>query len=358
MALTALGLTNLAKSVDLRIEALNAPTAPGQPQVFAIRPAALLLGTVAPLIPGLPIATEAVLNGALPVSVSVKWGVEDVKGTALGPDEAVTFSTVAEALETTVMVLPDFVELRAGIEVPSKTRYVTATVTLTPPGGREKDATKLQLVRHPITIPAIPIPTLALFFGKPNLGMSGGVLQGGDQFVIIMVPDDSPIGSISALRFAFDKLREVSKTAATLVGLAQVAGGLATLKGLGDALDTVLGAFNAHALIGGRVGMAFITADSVHNLNDIDVILGPHIWNNDTEAEDTISSMALVGPPGRRIRVFQHRNYRGHNMAVTASPVCVTLVNEMTDPPVTVPAGQASAVSGPLDNRMSAVSFL
>ena len=354
MALTPLGLTNLAKSLDLRIEALNAPDAAGEPQVFAIRPAAMLLSALGPLIP-----TEAVLNAALPIGISVKWGVEDFGGTALGPDEAVTFSTVAEALETTVMVLPDFVELRAGIEVPSKTRYVTATVTLTPPGGREKDSSKLELVRHPITVPAIPIPTLALFFGKKNLGMVNGALGGGDQFVVIMVPDDSPVGSISALRFAFDKLREVSKTAATLVSLAGFAGsGLTTLTGLGDAIDTVLGAFNAHALIGGRVGMAFITADSVHNLNDIDVILGEHVWNNDTEAEDTISSMALVGPPGRRIRVFQHRDYRGHNMAVTASDFCVTLVNEMTDPPVTVPAGHASDVSGPLDNRMSAVSFL
>ena len=190
----------------------------------------------------------------------------------------------------------------------------------------------------------------------------GGSLQGGDQFAIVLVPDDSPIGSISALRFAFDKLREVSevsKTAARLASLAGVAGsGLTTLTGLGDAIDTVLGAFNAHALIGGRVGMAFVTADSVSNLNDVDVILGPHIWNNDVEAEDTISSLALVGPPGREIRVFQHRNFRGRNMTITASPVCVTLVNEMTDPPVTVPDGQASAVTGPLDNRMSSVAFL
>ena len=189
--------------------------------------------------------------------------------------------------------------------------------------------------------------------------MSGGSLQDGDQFVLVLVPDDSPIGSISALRFAFDKLREVSKTAAGLASLAGVAGsGLTTLTGLGDAIDTVLGAFNAHALINERVGMAFVTADSVSNLNDIDVILGPHIWNNDVEAEDTISSLALVGPPGRRIRVFQHRDFRGRNMAITVSPVCVTLVNEMTNPPVTVPAGQASAVNDPLDNRMSSVAFL
>src|SRR4029078_8522166 len=98
MALTPLGLSNLAKSVDLRIEALNAPTAPGQPQVFAIRPAALLLSALGPLIP-----TEACLNAALPGGLSVTWGVEDVDGTPLGPDEAVTYSTAAEALETTVM---------------------------------------------------------------------------------------------------------------------------------------------------------------------------------------------------------------------------------------------------------------
>lgn len=354
MAIDATALRNLSKSVDLRIEAVNAPRAPGQPQVFQIRPAAMVLSAVGDLIP-----TEAVLKAAIPVALEVKWGVEDVDGTPLGPGEAVTYSPSADALETTVMVLPDFVELRAGIELPTKTRYVTATVTLRDSRDERGEGTSVELVRHPITVPAVPVPTVALFFAKPDLGMVDGSLQDGDQFVVVMVPDDSPIASISALRFAFDTLREVSKTAAGLAELAGVGGtGLATLTGLGDAVDVVLGAFNAHALIGGRVGMAYVTKDAVSDLNAIDTILGPHIWNNDVEAEDTISSLVLIGPPGRRLRCFQDRNFRGWNMSVTASSSCVTIVSELTDPPVTVPAGHASPVSGPLDDRMSAVTFL
>jgi hypothetical protein len=362
MAISDTALLNLARSVDLRIDALNDPSAPGQPQMFQIRPAAMVLSAVGDLFPN-----AAVLDAAIPVDISVKWGVEDAKGTPLGPEEAVTYSSVAAALETTVMVLPDFVELREGVELPVKTRYVTATVTLKDPADREGDGTDIQLVRHPISVPAIPIPSVALFFAKDNLGMTeDGELQSGPQFVLVMVPDDSPIASISALRFAFDKLREVCKTAAGLVELAGLAGsGLTTLIGAGDGVDslsegvdTVLGAFDAHALIGGRVGVGFVTKDSVSNLNDVDMILGPHIWNNDVEAEDTISSLALIGPPGRRIRCFQHRDFRGWNMSVTASDFCVTLVNKMAKPPVTVPDGFASPVTGPLDNSMSAVTFL
>lgn len=354
MAIDATALLNLAKSVDLRIEAVNAPRAPGQPQVFQIRPAAMVMSAVGDLIP-----TEAVLKAAIPVAMQVKWCVEDEKGTPLGPEEAVTYSNAPEALETTVMVLPDFVELRAGIELPAKTRYVTASVTLQDARDRGDGGTTVELVRHPVTVPAVPVPTVALFFAKPNLGMVDGRLQDGDQFVLVFVPDDSPIASLSALRFAFDKLREVSRTAAVLSELAGTAGvGLKTLTGLGDAVDAVLGALNAHALVGGRVGMAYVTKDAVPNLNEVDMILGPHIWNNDVEAEDTISSLALVAPPGRRLRCFQHRNFRGWQMSVTAGPSCVTIVSELSDPPVVDPPDHVSRVSGPLDNRISALTFL
>lgn len=354
MAIDAAALINLTKSVDLRIEAVNAPRAPGQPQVFQIRPAALVMSAVGDLIP-----TEAVLKAAIPVDVEVKWCVEDAKGTRLGPEEAITYSNAAEALETTVMVLPDFVELRAGVELPVKTRYVTASVTLRDSRERGDQGTTVELVRHPITVPAVPVPTVALFFAKPNLGMVDGRLQDGDQFVLVLVPDDSPIASLSALRFAFDKLREVSRTAAVLSELAGAGGiGLKTLTGLGDTIDTVVAALNAHALVGGRVGMGYVTKDAVPNLNAIDMILGPHIWNNDVEAEDTISSLVLVAPPGRSIRCFQHRDFRGRQMSVTAGPACVTVVSELADPPVAEPPDHVTPDTGPFDNRMSAITFL
>ena len=359
MAITPDVLQNLAKLVDLRIDRLNDPVWGGQPQVFQIRPSVLLLSAVGDLIP-----TETVLRTAIPVKIEVTWGVEDVDGTPLGSDQAVTHAGADQkALQVAVMVLPDFVELRREQELTTKTRYVTAKakliVTIVDPGsGMSRDiSAEVPLLRYPITVPAIPVPTAAIFFHADDLGVSNGALASGHQFALVAVPKDSAIAGISALRDACDTLRRLTATASQLVQLAGFAGvGLPSLTGLGLGLDTLLNALNLHKITS-NVGVAFVAGDTVRNMNNIDLIYGT--WN-DIEAEDEISSLVLLGPPGRRLSLHQHRGFEGRIATITSSERCITIVNKLTSvPPVTEPPGNAEQGGGPtLDNRISSIAFL
>ena len=383
MALTLAGLENLARSADLRIEALNTPTAPGQPQDFQIRPAslefiptpsALPSPLSASLLNGL-VPTETLLNAASAVRIEVAWGVEDREGNVIGQDEAIvcsrgtdTAANLARSLQATVLVLPEFVELvRDATALPIKTRYITASVTLSTGPDAVKQSIKLPLLRYPITVPAIPIPTLALFFAKPNLGLdeSGG-LQSGDQFVLIVVPENSPIGDLPALRALLDTLAELSRTVDNIKTLAGLTGDvLPALGQLTESATVLAGTLGAH-MIGSEVGVAFVAADRIPNLNDIDTIRRG-LFSNDIEAEDTISSLVLLAPPGRRLRCFQHRDYTGRALIVATGGACIAIVNALTNAPVAVLPPEIPGLVDPptttqtadgLDNRMSSLAFL
>lgn len=358
MAITPDVLRNLAKMVDLRIERLNDPAWGGQPQVFQIRPSELLLSAAGDLIP-----TETVLQSAIPVKIEVKWGVEDIDGTPLNSEQAVTHAgDDQKALQVAVMVLPDFVELRREQELTTKTRYMTATAKLIvtigdPLGGQRDISADVPLLRYPITVPAIPVPTAAIFFHAADLGISNGALASGHQFALVAVPKDSAIAGISALRDACETLRRLTATASQLVQLAGFAGvGLPSLAGLGLGLDTLLNALNLHKITS-NVGVAFVAADTVRNMNNIDLVYGT---SNDIEAEDEISSLVFLGPPGRRLSLHQHRGFEGRIATITSSEHCITIVNKLASvPPVTEPPGNAEQGEGPtLDNRISSIAFL
>ena len=350
-------------------------------------PSTLTLNPLGGLIP-----TEASLLAALPVQLRVDWGVEDVAGNPVQPTEAIFCSRSAEtspsldrSLQTTVMVLPDFVELvRDPTETPAKTRYVTATVTLavnvsTDPQQPRLVEAKVPLLRHPITVPAIPVPTVAIFFASHTLGVVAGSdpaeLQSGDQFALIVVPQNSPIGGITALRTVFDKLLEITGTLNQIVALATPVIGsvLPALSELGVGLkdvDGLIRALDVHKVSGGRVGVAFISADRIPNLNEIDTILDAEHWGpiaiNDVEAEDTISSFVFLAPPGRQLRCFRHQDYKGAHVTVTTGGACLAIVRELVNVPpqhvlptnllVKPDVDQDGNVA--LNNRLSAIAFL
>lgn len=382
MAITPAGLENLARSADLRIEALDTPTAPGQPQDFQIRPASLQFiptpstlpsALTASLLNGL-IPTEAVLTAASAVKMEVEWGVEDRNGNAVGKDKAIvcsrgtdTAASLAKSLQATVLVLPDFVELvKDAAALPIKTRYVTASVTLSV-GKGPKDSIKLPLLRYPITVPAIPIPTLAVFFAKPKLAVDEkGGLQSGDQFALIVVPKNSPIGDLPALRAILYALPELMRTVDNIKSLAGLAGDvLPALSQLTESANKLAGALNAH-MIGLNVGVAFVAADRIPNLDDVDIKRGILSDDHDLRAEDSISSLVLLGPPGRRLCCFGDRGYTGRALIVATGGACIAIVNDMTNAPVAVLPPKIDGLDPPrttltsnwLDNRMSSLAFL
>lgn len=346
MAIATDTLLNFARSQDLRIEALNEPTTPGQPHVFRVRPLALVMPVLGGLIDP---AT------ALPISITVSWSVENAGGVTLAADEAVVYARRGNALEATVMVLPDFVELTRTYQPGTKTRYVAATAVLGVTQGTETTTVELPLVRHPITVPAVPVPTLAMFFHARKLGIEGNSLASGHQFLLIGVPGDSPIAGVAALRGALDTLRRVSQTADNIASLAGLAGvGLASLTSLGTGLDEVIHAIDLHRPKS-NVGVAFLVGDGVRNLNDIEMVR--QRWN-DIEAEDEISSIVFLGPPGRMLNIHRDDNFSGTSNRITASAQCLTIVRRLTQgPPVTEPSG-LSGGTAVLDNAISSYAFV
>jgi hypothetical protein len=361
MAITPEVLQNLAKMADLHIETLNHPTWGGEPQVFQVRPSELLLTAAGDLIP-----TETVLSAAIPVKIEVTWGVEDIEGNPLGSDQAITHAGVGQkALQVAVMVLPDFVELRREQTLVTKTRYVTAkaklTVTTIDPisGAQRIVSAEVPLLRHPITVPAIPVPTAAIFFRGDDLGVVDGERGPEPQFVLIAVPADSAIAGISALRDACETLQRLTGTASDLLKAASFVGvGLPSLKKLGAGLDTLITALNVHR-IQSDCGVAFLPGDSVRNLNNTDVIKHSFFRNN-IEAEDEISSLVLLGPPGRRLSVYRHRDFKGRGADIISSDSCITIVpNLRSVPPPTDPEEHSTQVGGPpiLNAKISSIAF-
>lgn len=457
MELALNGLQNLLKSADFRIEALNTPTSPGQPQVFQIRPSTVQFLPATPTLPGpigttfidippialpsvdipafsvptttvppmidipsfalpsvdippfavpagiqsIPILlpTAEILNAAVPVAITVVWQVEELSGGNVGKDRAILFpdkepaetvrargsrlggeaavgsvdrtstgngvetvETLATSLQTTVMVLPQFVDLvRDFPPPPIKTLYLSATVTL----SHGNLAAKLKLTRFPITVPAIPVPTLAAFFA----GKSLGVVKDEDyQFVLIVVPENSPVADLPAVRAVLKTLSDIMQTVdaiKALAGLADDVLPLPALSSLTGSAGTLLQALNRH-IPSSDIGVAFATADRIGDLNNIDTIKRS-FWRNDIEAEDTISSLAFIAPPGRRLLVRRHDSLSGKGMVVQTGDACIAIVNEIKDGAVAEPEAVAGldppiihqSFDGPdLGNRLSSMAFL
>lgn len=105
------------------------------------------------------------------------------------------------------------------------------------------------------------------------------------------------------------------------------------------------------------VGVGFAVGDKIRNLNNIELVRGRF---NDIEAEDEISSLVLLGPPGRRLSVFRDRGFTGRGATITSSDLCITIVNSLSEvPPVTKPPGLSVQVAGPaLNDRISSIAFL
>lgn len=110
-----------------------------------------------------------------------------------------------------------------------------------------------------------------------------------------------------------------------------------TFSFLGLFLDSA--ATVAGALQSGNI--AFRKADQIGNLNDIDLESG---LINDTEAEDELSSMILIGPPRRRIECFNARKFSTSEgqLDLTAGTELIALVADLhSASPADSPPGSA-----------------
>ncbi len=244
-------------------------------------------GEIAQLAGTLPIAVE------VPVALSVVWQVLDSDGMTVLAEGPATFTALGSTTAPSVAFVfpPLTVELTNTLTVPLTRRFIRATVTLSA-GATTHSFT---LPNIPLDIPAIPIPTVVVFFLHTNFAAASG---DDDGAAFIVVPNNSKLRSAEELQDTLDKLES---TLSSLTSIAELA---AFLLGLSE-LTTAL---SAQPHVQFRIANA---ADEFDNFDD--VTLKKHWagflfgWTN-TEAEDELSSMIFIGPQRRQLQCFNDRN--------------------------------------------------
>ncbi|HKX84848.1 MAG TPA: hypothetical protein VJL58_11550 [Pyrinomonadaceae bacterium] len=288
------------------------------------------------------------IKGNLPVAIptdvlprlDVTWQITDTAGNDMVASGDAIPSNGLNDVVLTALFLPEFVELTSGLgALGTSTRRVSATVTLTA-GATVVGPRTIGPVD--IIVPKLPIPTvLAMFVHKPYHGPT-----------LIMVPADSAIpdlgglaGQIQALQSALNPIRTIARLAALITGL--------------DAITT---------LLNNEPHISFRKTDSISNLNDITLV--QRSWyENDTEAEDELSSLFMIGPAGRAAEFF---NDRGHDdgegkFTFTVGPPLFAGIRDLhRDNPASEPLGNEIVVNhGPdgwwvdtFGDELSSVRFL
>ena len=239
-------------------------------------------GELSQLAGTFPIAVE------VPVAVSVAWSVIDIGGNVVaeGPGTFTAPNGLASP-EASFLFVPQTVELTNTTNIPLVRLFIRATITLTAGTTTHSQA----LPDIPIDIPAIPIPTVIVFFLHKNFAATSG---DDDGAAFIVVPNNSPLHSLSelqtvlnALESALSSLTSIAELAAFLLGVSELTGALAA-----------------------QPHIQFRVADSSNHINNFnDITLIQRSWyQNDTEAEDELSSLIFIGPVRKRVSCFNARD--------------------------------------------------
>lgn len=239
-------------------------------------------GQLAQLAGSFPIPVE------VPVALGVLWEVLDENHAVIAAGGATYQAPDGTASpEATFVFPPQTVELTNDVSLPVVRRYLRATITLRAGAVQTTRA----LPEIPVDIPAIPLPAVAVFFLHRNFAAVDGDDEGA---ALVVVPNNSPLRDLAQLQGLLDTLES---TVSSLAGIAEFA---SFLLGLGELT----------AALAAQPHVQFRVADGenkIRNFNDITLI--QRSWyQNDTEAEDELSSMILVGPSEKRIQCFVARD--------------------------------------------------
>lgn len=250
-------------------------------------------GLLSQLVGSFPIPVQ------VPVQLGVHWDVLDDQDHPVAAG-AGTYAAPSgtSAPEVSFVFAPQTVELTTDLTLPFVRRFIRATVTLTAGSTVHSFA----LPKIPVDIPAIPLPTLAVFFLHTNFAPRSG---DDDGAALIVVPNNSPLRSLAQLNPVLATLKNTLSSLTTLGDFASFLLGL----------DELTHALPAQPHVEFRVANA---ANAIANLNDITLI--QRAWyENDTEAEDELSSMILIGPSGKSVSCFNARSTGTGEGAFTVS---------------------------------------
>jgi hypothetical protein len=268
---------------DFASPALNAATLAGKPITGAtgIIPVAGVPGLLGQLQGQIPLSSGA----SVPVQAFVTWQVLDDQGNPLDPALYLAPMGLSSA-SVSVIFAPATAELTdtGGLPAPAR-RSLRATVRLT---AGTVGAGPRTLPDIPVFVPAVPIPTVLAMFLHVNFQARSGDDEGA---VLIVVPSNSPFRSLQQLQPALNTLQS------TVGNLTSFASFAAFLLGLNELVST----------IGAQPYVQFRAADRIANLDDITLI--QRSWyENDTEAEDELSSLILIGREKRGARCSNDTN--------------------------------------------------
>jgi hypothetical protein len=213
------------------------------------------------------------LKGKLPVaipkteapSISVRWRITDDNNNPLveGTDFLAPGGLTNPTLDITF--LPAFSRFDGTVPAPSG-RKIFADVTLS---AGTTNIPQVTIGPARILIPTIPFPKVLAMTVDTNF-------QGA---ALIVVPDVSPIAGVDHIKTLLQPVRNVINTLTTVASLAEMLTGINILSSILDATNIV-----------------FTKATTINNLNDITLI--QRAWyENDTEAEDELSSLIYISPP-------------------------------------------------------------
>ncbi len=226
----------------------------------------------------------------LPVRVEVKWSVRDSDPahTDISSQEGTAFLAPDGfgSPEVSFVFPPQVVELTSTLAPPAVQRFIRASVRLTS-GGTSTPFIDLPDV--PVLIPALPIPTVLALFLHTNFEPRQ---SDDDGATLIVVPSNSPLRTVQQLQPVLNTLESAVSSLSSFAGFASF----------------LLGIRDLAAALPAQPHVQFRATDSIGNLNDI-TLIQRGLFENDTEAEDELSSLIFIGPAGKRVQCFNARDF-------------------------------------------------
>jgi hypothetical protein len=291
-------------------------------------------GLIGALTGTIPLPIEVTTPTTFPVTVDVRWRIRDENGHVVAdvtwslggmPPVSGTGGDIApppgRALDALTLVFNlVFTELTGSVS-PTLRRSLVASIRLEASGI---STGWIDLPQIDLEVPAIPVPVLAIFGQDPDFRSNK----------LVVVPASSPLDrntvatAVDTLRGTLDPLR-------------------ATFSFLGVFLDSA-------ALIADLLGEGNVTfrkSDQISNLNDIDLESG---WFDDTEAEDELSSLLLLGPPRRSIECFNARGFdtdEGEMVLFAGIELIAKVANLDSASPASEPPGRVAVPVTPAGTR-------
>jgi hypothetical protein len=264
------------------------------------------------------------IGSAVPVSFEWRWNVRDAAGSTLIENTGFLSPQGLTVPQTSFILRPPVRRLED--KDPAPITYTVRGEVRLKAGGLDTgylDFPPISFLIEPLQVPTI----LALFVNRNFQSLAEDTAGA----VMVVVPEGSPLVGVGPYLQAI-----------TSVGTAlQSLGSLLSLSPFGAAASTVTNAISA---FGSSAVLA--AQDDIANLNDW-TLIQREWYENDTEAEDEISSLILVGVPGTTVRLYNARNF-GENEGVlevkTGPEGYVLLRNLDAAAPQTEPAGRATPV--------------